>query len=126
MSMGYFRIVEKATLLHVIIKRESDINSTEHLKTHRGPDTAESELYTTDILHGALVVNKKSSGKAQKTPDLHLVLIKRPEGGESRYTIRCFCRIVYPFSAKKSTKKGIPHRRLQQKCFQRHTGGFLK
>ena len=92
----------------VIIKRESDINSTEHLKTHRGPDTAESELYTTDILHGALVVNKKSSGKAQKTPDLHLALIKRPEGGESRYAIQCFCRIVYPFPAKKSTKKESP------------------
>ena len=39
-----------------ITEKELDNRGTEHLKTHRGSDTTNSELYTTDILRNALNV----------------------------------------------------------------------
>ena len=55
---------QRLYLHDAVIEKELDINSTEHLKTHRGPDTAENELYTTDILRNALNVKGKFSLKA--------------------------------------------------------------
>lgn len=47
-------------------KKELDIRGTEHLKTHRGSDTTNSELYTTDILRNALNVKSEqlSAGRS--------------------------------------------------------------
>lgn len=42
-----------------ITEKELDIRGTEHLKTHRGSDTTNSELYTTDILRNALNVKSE-------------------------------------------------------------------
>lgn len=49
-----------------ITEKELDIRSTEHLKTHRGSDTTNSELYTTDILRNALNVKSEqlSAGRS--------------------------------------------------------------
>lgn len=55
---------QRLYLHDAVTEKELDINSTEHLKTHRGPDTAENELYTTDILRNALNVKGKFSLKA--------------------------------------------------------------
>ena len=41
---------EEYYLYDVVTEKELDINRTEHLKTHRGPDTAEDEICTIDIL----------------------------------------------------------------------------
>ena len=54
---------QRLYLHDAVTEKELDINSTEHLKTHRGPDTAEYELYTTDILRNALNVKGKFSLK---------------------------------------------------------------
>lgn len=54
---------QRLYLHDAVTEKELDINSTEHLKTHRGPDTAENELYTTDILRNALNVKGKFSLK---------------------------------------------------------------
>lgn len=47
-------------------KKELDIRGTEHLKTHRGSDTTNSELYTADILRNALNVKSRqlSTGRS--------------------------------------------------------------
>ena len=47
-------------------KKELDIRGTEHLKTHRGSDTTNSELYTADILRNALNVKSEqlSTGRS--------------------------------------------------------------
>ena len=47
-------------------KKELDIRGTEHLKTHRGSDTTNSELYTADILRNALNVKSEqlSAGRS--------------------------------------------------------------
>ena len=42
-----------------ITEKELDIRGTEHLKTHRGSDTTNSELYTADILRNALNVKSR-------------------------------------------------------------------
>ena len=55
---------QRLYLHDAVTEKELDINSAEHLKTHRGPDTAENELYTTDILRNALNVKGKFSLKA--------------------------------------------------------------
>lgn len=63
---------QRLYLHDAVTEKELDINSTEHLKTHRGPDTAENELYTTDILRNALNVKGKFSLKkpVEETKDL--------------------------------------------------------
>ena len=63
---------QRLYLHDAVTEKELDINSTEHLKTHRGPDTAENELYTTDILRNALNVKSKFSLKkpVEETKDL--------------------------------------------------------
>ena len=55
---------QRLYLHDAVTEKELDINSTEHLKTHGGSDTAEYELYTTDILRNALNVKGKFSLKA--------------------------------------------------------------
>ena len=49
-----------------ITEKELDIRGTEHLKTHRGSDTTNSELYTADILRNALNVKSRqlSTGRS--------------------------------------------------------------
>lgn len=49
-----------------ITEKELDIHGTEHLKTHRGSDTTNSELYTADILRNALNVKSRqlSTGRS--------------------------------------------------------------
>ena len=47
---------QRLYLHDAITEKELDIRGTEHLKTHRGSDTTNSELYTTDILRNALNV----------------------------------------------------------------------
>ena len=49
-----------------ITEKELDIRGTEHLKTHRGSDTTNSELYTADILRNALNVKSEqlSTGRS--------------------------------------------------------------
>ena len=56
---------QRLYLHDAITEKELDIRGTEHLKTHRGSDTTNSELYTTDILRNALNVNteKLSAGR---------------------------------------------------------------
>lgn len=56
---------QRLYLHDAITEKEFDIRGTEHLKTHRGSDTTNSELYTTDILRNALNVNteKLSTGR---------------------------------------------------------------
>lgn len=57
---------QRLYLHDAITEKEFDIRGTEHLKTHRGSDTTNSELYTTDILRNALNVNteKLSTGRS--------------------------------------------------------------
>ena len=57
---------QRLYLHDAITEKELDIRGTEHLKTHRGSDTTNSELYTTDILRNALNVNteKLSAGRS--------------------------------------------------------------
>ena len=57
---------QRLYLHDAITEKELDIRGTEHLKTHRGSDTTNSELYTTDILRNALNVNteKLSTGRS--------------------------------------------------------------
>lgn len=50
-----------------ITEKELDIRGTEHLKTHRGSDTTNSELYTADILRNALHVNAEKFSTARPT-----------------------------------------------------------
>ena len=50
---------QRLYLHDAITEKELDIRSTEHLKTHRGSDTTNSELYTTDILRNALNVKSE-------------------------------------------------------------------
>ena len=57
---------QRLYLHDAITEKELDIRGTEHLKTHRGSDTTNSELYTTDILRNALNVKSKqlSTGRS--------------------------------------------------------------
>lgn len=57
---------QRLYLHDAITEKELDIRGTEHLKTHRGSDTTNSELYTTDILRNALNVKREqlSTGRS--------------------------------------------------------------
>lgn len=57
---------QRLYLHDAITEKELDIRSTEHLKTHRGSDTTNSELYTADILRNALNVKSEqhSAGRS--------------------------------------------------------------
>ena len=50
---------QRLYLHDAITEKELDIRGTEHLKTHRGSDTTNSELYTADILRNALNVKSE-------------------------------------------------------------------
>ena len=58
---------QRLYLHDAITEKELDIRGTEHLKTHRGSDTTNSELYTTDILRNALHVNTEKFSTARPT-----------------------------------------------------------
>lgn len=53
-----------------ITEKELDIRGTEHLKTHRGSDTTNSELYTTDILRNALNVKSEQLSPGRSIDEL--------------------------------------------------------
>lgn len=57
---------QRLYLHDAITEKELDIRGTEHLKTHRGSDTTNSELYTADILRNALNVKSEqlSTGRS--------------------------------------------------------------
>lgn len=57
---------QRLYLHDAITEKELDIRGTEHLKTHRGSDTTNSELYTADILRNALNVKSRqlSTGRS--------------------------------------------------------------
>lgn len=57
---------QRLYLHDAITEKELDIRGTEHLKTHRGSDTTNSELYTADILRNALNVKSEqhSAGRS--------------------------------------------------------------
>ena len=57
---------QRLYLHDAITEKEFDIRGTEHLKTHRGSDTTNSELYTADILRNALNVKSEqhSAGRS--------------------------------------------------------------
>lgn len=55
---------QRLYLHDAITEKELDIRGTEHLKTHRGSDTTNSELYTADILRNTLDVKRKMSPKS--------------------------------------------------------------
>lgn len=57
---------QRLYLHDAITEKELDIRGTEHLKTHRGSDTTNSELYTADILRNALNVKSRqlSAGRS--------------------------------------------------------------
>ena len=81
---------QRLYLHDAITEKELDIRGTEHLKTHRGPDTAENELYTTDILRNALNVKSKFSLKkpVEETKLFPLLdEISSTLGKEKRYLI---------------------------------------
>ena len=57
---------QRLYLHDAITEKELGIRGTEHLKTHRGSDTTNSELYTADILRNALNVKSRqlSTGRS--------------------------------------------------------------
>ena len=56
---------QRLYLHDAITEKELDIRGTEHLKTHRGSDTTNSELYTADILRNALNVKSEQLSAIQ-------------------------------------------------------------
>lgn len=102
-------------------KKELDIRGTEHLKTHRGSDTTNSELYTTDILRNALNVKSEqlSAGRSIEEmtgEDLSNVGHMKEEAFPKLTALPetpALCggmllRTVYPPPTEMSTRKSFP------------------
>lgn len=61
---------QRLYLHDAITEKELDIRGTEHLKTHRGSDTTNSELYTADILRNALNVKSRQLSTGRSIEEL--------------------------------------------------------
>lgn len=61
---------QRLYLHDAITEKELDIRGTEHLKTHRGSDTTNSELYTADILRNALNVKSRQLSTGRSIDEL--------------------------------------------------------
>lgn len=61
---------QRLYLHDAITEKELDIRGTEHLKTHRGSDTTNSELYTADILRNALNVKSEQHSAGRSIDEL--------------------------------------------------------
>ena len=61
---------QRLYLHDAITEKELDIRGTEHLKTHRGSDTTNSELYTADILRNALNVKSRQLSTGRRIDEM--------------------------------------------------------
>ena len=112
---------QRLYLHDAITEKELDIRGTEHLKTHRGSDTTNSELYTADILRNALNVKSEqlSAGRSIEEmtgEDLSNVGHMKEEAFPKLTALPetpALCggmllRTVYPPPTEMSTRKSFP------------------